>query len=458
MQINELLKEYRSLKDEQVILKGWIRQSRFSKNVGFIELNDGSSFKNVQIVVDKNLENFSEISKLYLSSSIEVKGKVVLTENQKQSFEIQSETVHIIGLSSEDYPIQKKRQTFEYLRNMPHLRMRTNTFKAVFKVRSELSFALHKFFHENGFLYVHTPIITASDAEGAGEMFNVTTFDIENLNEKPSYSDDFFAKKSYLTVSGQLEAEAYAMAFSKVYTFGPTFRAEDSNTPRHAAEFWMVEPEIAFADLSDVMKLGEDMLKYVIAHIKETCHDELEFFNRFVDNTLIERLDNVLNSDFAKLTYTEAIEILEKADQDFVFPVKWGMDLQTEHERYLSEKIIKGPVYITDYPKDIKAFYMRLNDDNKTVAATDLLVPGVGELIGASQREEREDVLIQKIKDANMKVEEYEDYLQLRRFGGCPHGGFGLGLERAVMYITGMKNIRDTIAYPRTVNQFSKKN
>lgn len=460
MQIRDIFKDYTKYVDKQMKISGWIRQSRFSKNVGFIELNDGSCFENLQIVISSDLENYTEISKQQLSASIEVEGILVETKSSKQKFEIQAKDVKVIGKSDEKFPIQKKRQTMEFLRTIPHLRARTNTFKALFRLRSSISYAIHKFFHENGFVYVNTPIITASDAEGAGEMFNVTTLNYEDENIKKDgkidYSKDFFGAKSHLTVSGQLEGEAFAMAFSKIYTFGPTFRAEDSNTPRHAAEFWMIEPEIAFADLTDVMDLGEAMLKYMINYVMEDCKSEIEFFNRFIDKTLIDRLNTVRNSKFERMTYTKAIEYLKDAKVDFEYPVEWGMDLKTEHERYISEKIVNGPVYITDYPKDIKAFYMRLNDDNKTVAATDLLVPGVGEIIGASQREERLDILEKRIKEDGMNLDNYKQYLDLRRFGGCPHGGYGLGLERAVMYLSGMKNIRDVIPYPRTVNSLSK--
>ncbi|MDO4662620.1 MAG: asparagine--tRNA ligase [Tissierellia bacterium] len=460
MEIKSLIEKYNEYKDSDMTLKGWIRQSRFGKNVGFIELNDGSCFENVQVVVSKDLENYEQISKQQLSASILVKGKLVVTPNAKQDFEIQASSIEVLGESSDKYPIQKKRQTFEYLRTIPHLRARTNTFKAVFRLRSSIAFAIHKFFHEKNFVYVHTPIVTASDAEGAGEMFEITSLDLNNLpltdDGKVDYSKDFFGTKSNLTVSGQLEAEAYAMAFSKVYTFGPTFRAEESNTTRHAAEFWMIEPEIAFAQLDDVMDLGEEMLKYVISYVMEDCKSEMEFFNKFVDNTLIERLNKVKNAKFARMTYTQAIDELLKADVEFDYPVKWGIDLQTEHERYISEKIVDGPVFLTDYPKEIKSFYMRLNDDNKTVAACDLLVPAIGELIGGSQREERLDVLEQRMKELNMSLDDYKEYLDLRRFGGCKHGGYGLGFERAVMYLSGMKNIRDVISYPRTVNALSK--
>ncbi|MCI5840111.1 MAG: asparagine--tRNA ligase [Peptoniphilaceae bacterium] len=462
MEIKELFQKQDELNEKEVEISGWIRQSRFSKNVGFIELNDGSDFKNIQVVVSKELENFVEISKAYLSTSLKIKGKFVITPKAKQPFEIQANFVEILGESDDTFPVQKKELSLEYLRTIPHLRVRTNTFRSVFKVRSTLAFAIHKFFQEKGFVYVNTPIVTSSDAEGAGEMFTITTLTDDNLplkeDGKIDYSKDFFSKHSHLTVSGQLEAEDFAMAFGKVYTFGPTFRAEDSNTPRHAAEFWMVEPEIAFADLSDVMDSGEEMLKSIISYVLENCKDEIEYLNNNVDPSLIERLEFVRDSKFSRISYTDAINYLKDAKVDFEFPVEWGMDLQTEHERYISEQIVKGPCFVTDYPKEIKAFYMRRNDDGKTVAAADLLVPGVGELIGASQREERLDVLKDILKEKGMNEEEYKNYLDLRRFGSVKHGGYGLGFERAVMYLTGIKNIRDSIPYPRTVNQFSKKN
>ena len=393
--------------------------------------------------------------KLKLSSAIIVVGKLVLTPNSKQPFEIQANKVIVEGDSTDDYPLQKKRHTFEFLRTILHLRPRTNTFNAVFRVRSRLAFAIHKFFNERGFVYVHTPIITGSDAEGAGEMFRVTTLDLDNVPKDDEgnvdFSQDFFSKSTNLTVSGQLQAEAYALAFRNVYTFGPTFRSEHSNTPRHAAEFWMMEPEICFADLDDVCNLAEDMVKYIIKDVMENCEEEIKFFNNFVDKNLIERLTKVANKSFKKLTYTEAIEILQKSGEKFEYPVEWGMDLQTEHEKYLSEKVVDGPVFVTDYPKEIKAFYMRLNDDNKTVAATDLLVPGIGELIGGSQREERYELLDKKMEELGFNKEEYKWYLDLRKYGGVKHGGFGLGFERMVMYMTGMSNIRDVIPFPRTV-------
>lgn len=457
MLISTLWKDYKNFINQEVELNGWIRNSRFTKNVGFIELNDGSQFKSIQIVVPNDLGNFEELGKLHLSSAISLKGIVIETPQAKQEFEIQAKEVVIEGLSTEKYPLQKKRHTFEYLRTLQHLRPRTNTFNAVFRVRSVLSYAIHKFFNERGFIYVHTPIITTSDAEGAGEMFTVTTMNLNNLpmteEGKVDFNEDFFHKNAHLTVSGQLEGEAYSLAYKNIYTFGPTFRSEDSNTARHAAEFWMIEPEISFADLSDVCQLAEDMVKFIIDYVLKECPQDMEFFNTRIDKGLIQRLDNVLNSSFRRMPYTEAIEILKSADTDFEYPVEWGCDLQTEHERYLSEKIVKGPVFITDYPKEIKAFYMRNNEDGKTVAATDLLVPGIGELIGGSQREERLDQLEQKIVENGMRVEDYDWYLQLRKYGGVKHGGFGLGFERMVMYITGMSNIRDVLPFPRTVGQ-----
>lgn len=453
--IRDLIKDYEKYSDKEVEVGGWIKNSRFSKNVGFIELNDGTFFNPVQIVVGKDNEDFEKSEKLKLSSAIIVVGKLVLTPNSKQPFEIQASKIIVEGESTDDYPLQKKRHTFEFLRTILHLRPRTNTFNAVFRVRSRLAFAIHKFFNERGFVYVHTPIITGSDAEGAGEMFRVTTLDLDNIPKDDDgnvdFSQDFFSKSTNLTVSGQLQAEAYALAFRNVYTFGPTFRSEHSNTPRHAAEFWMMEPEICFADLDDVCNLAEDMVRYIIKDVMENCEEEIKFFNSFVDKNLIERLTKVANKSFKKLTYTEAVEILQKSGEKFEYPVEWGMDLQTEHEKYLSEKVVDGPVFVTDYPKEIKAFYMRLNDDNKTVAATDLLVPGIGELIGGSQREERYELLDKKMEELGFNKEEYKWYLDLRKYGGVKHGGFGLGFERMVMYMTGMSNIRDVIPFPRTV-------
>ena len=453
--LKDLNSDYKKYIDQEIEIAGWIRNSRFTKNVGFIELNDGTQFNPIQIVVGADNKDFNKASKLYLSSAIIVKGKLVETPNSKQAYELQANEIIVEGESDSTYPLQKKRHTFEFLRTIQHLRPRTNTFNAVFKVRSELSYAIHKFFNERGFVYVHTPIITTSDAEGAGEMFNLTTMDLDNLprteDGEIDFSEDFFGKKAHLTVSGQLEAESFAHAFKNVYTFGPTFRAENSNTARHAAEFWMIEPEMAFADLNDICNLAEDMVKFLINHVLESCSQEMNFFNKFVSKGLIDRLTLVANSDFKRLTYTEAIDILKEADVEFKYPVSWGVDLQTEHERYLSEEIVKGPVFLTDYPKEIKAFYMRLNDDNKTVAATDLLVPGIGELIGGSQREERIDVLEEKMKEFGLNPEAYDWYLELRKYGGTKHAGYGLGFERMVMYVTGITNIRDVLPFPRTV-------
>lgn len=453
LDIKEVLTN-KELIDKEVEIEGWIKTSRASKNFGFIELNDGSCFKSVQVVYDNELENFEQVQKFQLPSSLKVKGIVVESPGAKQNIEIHGKSIELMGVSNNDYPLQKKRHTMEYLRTKAHLRPRTNTFNAVFRVRSLIAFAIHKFFQENGFIYVHTPIITGSDAEGAGEMFQVTTLDLNEVpkeNGKIDYSKDFFGKETNLTVSGQLEAEAFAHAFKNVYTFGPTFRAENSNTTRHAAEFWMIEPEMAFADLNDNMENAEAMLKYVINYVLENAPDEMNFFNSFVDKNLLERLQNIVSNDFGRITYTEAIELLEKSKEEFKYPVKWGIDLQTEHERYLTEKIFKKPIFVTNYPKEIKAFYMTLNEDGKTVAACDLLVPGIGEIIGGSQREHRLDVLKQRILDNGMDLETYEWYLDLRRYGSVITSGYGLGFERAVMYITGMGNIRDVIPFPRTV-------
>jgi len=454
--VKEIYSSPETFSEKEVKISGWIRTIRSSNVFGFIEINDGTFFKNIQVVFEKDIiENYREIASMNVGASLNICGTLVLTPDAKQPFEIKAKEIEIEGLSSPDYPLQKKRHSFEFLRTIAHLRPRTNTFSAVFRIRSLAAFAIHKFFNERRFVYVHTPIITASDCEGAGEMFKVTTLDMNSLPLSDSgevdFSGDFFGKSANLTVSGQLNAETYALAFRNIYTFGPTFRAENSNTTRHAAEFWMIEPEIAFSDLSDDMALAEDMLKYVINYCLENAPEEMEFFNSFVDKGLIERLKNVANSDFGRITYTEAIEILEKNNDNFDFPVHWGSDLQTEHERYLTEVVFKRPVFVTDYPKEIKAFYMRLNDDGKTVAAMDCLVPGIGEIIGGSQREEREDVLIERMKEMGLKKEDYSWYLELRRFGGTKHAGFGLGFERAVMYLTGMSNIRDVIPFPRTV-------
>lgn len=453
--LNDLQNKYEDYKEKEVEVGGWIKNSRFSKNVGFIELNDGTHFKPVQVVVGKELDDFEKLSKLSLSSSILVKGTLVLTPNSKQAFEIQANEIILEGDSEENYPLQKKKHSFEFLRTIQHLRPRTNTFNAVFKIRSELAYAIHKFFHDRNFVYANTPIITSSDAEGAGEMFRVTTLDLNNIekdeNGNVDFSKDFFGKSTHLTVSGQLQAEAFATSFRNVYTFGPTFRSEDSNTARHAAEFWMIEPEICFADLEDVCDLAEDMVKYIVSHVLENCNEEIEFLSSFVDKDLKDRLNNLVSKKFKKLTYTEVIDILKESKADFEYPINWGDDLQTEHERYISEKYVDGPVFVTDYPKDIKAFYMRVNDDGKTVAATDLLVPGIGELIGGSQREERYDLLVDRMKEMGMDIEEYDWYLDLRKYGSVKHGGFGLGFERMVMYATGMTNIRDVLPFPRTV-------
>ena len=454
LDIKDLYRNSEEYFSKEVQVSGWVRTVRDSKTFGFIEINDGSFFKNLQIVFDNTLENFEEICKLTLSSSITVVGEVVRTENAKQPFEIKAKKVEVIATSAPEYPLQKKRHTMEYLRTISHLRPRTNTFNAVFRVRSVASYAIHKFFQENKFVYVHTPIITGSDAEGAGEMFNINTFDLNQVDKtedgKVDFSKDFFGKQAHLTVSGQLNVETYAFAFKNVYTFGPTFRAENSNTVKHAAEFWMIEPEICFADLKDDMDLAESMLKYVIKYVLEQCPEEMEFFNNFIDKTLLDRLNNVLNSDFGRISYTDAVKELEKHNNEFEYKVSWGTDLQTEHERYLSEKIFQKPVFVTDYPAEIKAFYMKLNPDGKTVAATDLLAPGIGEIIGGSQREDSLEKLQQKIKDLDMDEKDYWWYLDLRRYGSVPHAGFGLGFERLMMYITGMQNIRDVIPFPRT--------
>ena len=452
--LKDLYKNFKDYENKEVTVEAWVKTVRASKNFGFIEINDGSFFKNVQVVFNSDLSNFAEVSKLTISSSIKVVGTVVVTENAKQPFEIHANTVNIFNLSDNQYPLQKKRHSFEYMRTIAHLRPRSNTFNAVFRVRSVLAYAIHQFFQERGFVYVNTPLLTSSDAEGAGEMFNVNSFDLANVpkNEDGSvdFSKDFFGKPAHLTVSGQLNAETYAMAFRNVYTFGPTFRAEDSNTVKHAAEFWMVEPEICFADLKDDMDLAEDMIKFVFSTVLEKCPEEMEFFNNFIDKTLLDRLHNVINSDFGRITYTDAIKELEKANDEFEFKVSWGIDLQTEHERYLCEKVFKKPVFVTDYPKDIKAFYMKQNPDGKTVAAADLLAPGIGEIIGGSQREENYDKLVTRMKELNMPLDEYYWYLDLRKYGSCNHAGFGLGFERAIMYLTGMQNIRDVIPFPRT--------
>lgn len=441
--------------DKEVQVSGWVRTNRSSNRFGFIELNDGSCFKSIQVVYEKEgIENFDEVSKITIASGITVKGILVLTPEAKQPFEIKAAQVSVEAGSATDYPLQKKRHSLEFLREIAHLRPRSNTFSAVFRVRSLVAYAIHKFFQERGFIYVHSPIITGSDAEGAGQMFRVTTLDLESpprtADGKVDYRQDFFGKSTNLTVSGQLEAEAFALAFHKVYTFGPTFRAENSNTSRHASEFWMVEPEVAFADLSDNMDLAEDMIKYIINYAMENAPQDMAFFNEFIDKGLLDRLQNIVDSDFERISYTEAINLLKKSKETFQYPVEWGMDLQTEHERYITEKVYGKPVFVTDYPKDIKAFYMRLNEDGKTVAAMDLLVPGVGEIVGGSQREERYDLLLSRIREMGLEEEEYKWYMDLRKYGGVKHAGYGLGFERIIMYITGMSNIRDVLPFPRT--------
>lgn len=454
--VKDLYKNRDTYIDQSVEIGGWIRNVRDSKTFGFLVINDGSYFQTLQVVYHDTLVNFAEISKLNVGAAVIVKGRLVATPKAKQPFEVQAENIAVEGLSTPDYPLQPKRHTFEYLRSMTHLRPRTNTFQAVFRVRSLIAYAVHKFFQERDFVYVHTPIITGSDAEGAGEMFQVTTLDIHNIPKKPDgsidYAQDFFGKETNLTVSGQLNGETYAMAFRNIYTFGPTFRAENSNTTRHAAEFWMIEPEFAFADLQDNMDLAESMMKYIINYVMEQAPEEMNFFNQFIDKGLIERLQGVANSEFAHVTYTQAIEILEKNNDKFDYKVFWGVDLQTEHERYLTEQVFKKPVFVTDYPKEIKAFYMKMNDDHKTVAAMDLLVPGIGEIIGGSQREDDLEKLVARMEELKLNVEDYEFYLDLRRYGSARHSGYGLGFERCVMYLTGMSNIRDVIPFPRTVN------
>ncbi|WP_105618412.1 asparagine--tRNA ligase [Vallitalea okinawensis] len=455
--VKELFRNPEQFADKEITVAAWVRSIRASNAFGFIVVNDGTFFKTLQIVFEADqLDNYKDISKVPVGSAVIATGQLVLTPGAKQPFELKATKIEIEGLSTSDYPLQKKRHSFEYLRTIAHLRPRTNTFAAVFRVRSVTAYAIHKFFQDRGFVYVHTPIITGSDCEGAGEMFRVTTMDLENLpttdEGNVDNSQDFFGKESNLTVSGQLNVETYAMAFRNVYTFGPTFRAENSNTPRHAAEFWMIEPEIAFANLEDDMELAEDMLKYIITYVMEHCPEEMAFFNQFIDKGLVDRLENIVNADFARVTYTEAIDLLKNSGNKFEYKVEWGADLQTEHERYLTEEVFKKPVFVTDYPKDIKAFYMRMNDDNKTVAAMDLLVPGVGEIIGGSQREERLDVIEARMKELGLHKDDYWWYLDLRKYGGTKHAGFGLGFERAIMYMTGMSNIRDVVSFPRTVH------
>ena len=454
--IKDLYRNREQYLNQEVTIGGWLRSKRDSKTFGFLVINDGTFFEPLQVVYSDGLENFADITKLNVGAALIVKGTLVPTPQAKQPFEIQAAEVQIEGASAPDYPLQKKRHSFEYLRTISHLRPRTNTFQAVFRVRSLIAYAIHKFFQERDFVYVHTPLITGSDCEGAGEMFQVTTLDLANVPKNPDgtvdFSQDFFNKPTNLTVSGQLNGETYAMAFKNIYTFGPTFRAENSNTTRHAAEFWMIEPEMAFADLTDNMILAESMLKYIINYVLENAPEEMEFFNKFVDKGLIERLRHVAESDFAHVTYTDAIAILEKHNDAFEYKVSWGCDLQTEHERYLTEKEFKRPVFVTDYPKEIKAFYMKMNDDNKTVAAMDCLVPGIGEIIGGSQREDDYDKLVARMEELGLNREDYEFYLDLRKYGSARHSGFGLGFERCVMYLTGMGNIRDVIPFPRTVN------
>ena len=452
--VRELFRETDKFIDKEVAVGGWVRSVRDSRTFGFMVINDGSCFDTLQIVYHDALSNFAEISKLNVGSSVIVRGTLVATPEAKQPFEIQASAVEVEGASTPDYPLQKKRHSLEYLRTLPHLRQRTNTFMAVFRVRSLLAYAIHKFYQERGFVYVHTPLITASDAEGAGEMFQVTTLDLDRIAKSDAkevdYSKDFFCKPTFLTVSGQLNVETYMEAFRNVYTFGPTFRAENSNTTRHAAEFWMIEPEMAFADLDDLLEIEEAMIKYLISYVLENAPEEMKFFDSFVEKGLIERLTKIVESDFGRVTYTEAVELLKKHNDKFENKVEWGCDLQTEHERYLTEKIYGKPVFVTDYPKDIKAFYMKLNDDGKTVAAVDCLVPGVGEIMGGSQREDDYDKLLARINELGLKPEAYDWYLDLRKYGSVRHSGFGLGFERIIMYITGMQNIRDVLPFPRT--------
>ncbi|MGI6747319.1 MAG: asparagine--tRNA ligase [Anaerovoracaceae bacterium] len=458
IQLKQLYVNTQQYVGKEVAVRGWVRTNRSSNKFGFIEINDGTYFKSVQVVYEsESIGNYNQIAKAPISAALHVTGELILTPEAKQPFEIKANKVIIEANSDADFPLQKKRHSLEFLREIAHLRPRSNTFSAVFRVRSLAAYAIHKFFQDQDFVYVHTPIITGSDAEGAGEMFRVTTLDMDNLprteNGKVDFSQDFFGKEANLTVSGQLEAETFALAFRKVYTFGPTFRAENSNTARHASEFWMIEPEVAFADLNDNMELAENMIKYIINYVLENAKEEMKFFNNFIDKGLLDRLNNIVNNEFARITYTEAIDILKKSGKQFQYPVEWGVDLQTEHERYITEEVYKKPVFVTDYPKEIKAFYMRINDDNKTVAAMDLLVPGVGEIIGGSQREERYDVLLNKIKEQGLREEDYWWYLDLRRYGGVKHSGYGLGFERIIMYITGMSNIRDVLPFPRTPKQ-----
>ncbi len=453
--MRELYRNTAKYADTEIEIGGWVRNRRPSKQFGFIMLSDGTYFSPIQVVYNDSIDNFQEISKINIGAALIVKGTLVLTPGSKQPFEIQAKTVTVEGPSTGDFPLQPKRHSMEFLRSIPHLRPRTNTFQAVFRVRSLAAMAIHQFFQERDFVYVHTPLITGSDCEGAGEMFQVTTMDLNNIPKtedgKVDFSQDFFGKPTNLTVSGQLNGETFAMAFRNIYTFGPTFRAENSNTTRHAAEFWMIEPEMAFADLDDLLRVEEDMLKYIISYVLEHAPEEMNFFNSFVDKGLLDRLNNILNSDFGRITYTDAVALLEKHNDKFDYPVSWGCDLQTEHERYLTEVIFKKPVFVTDYPKEIKAFYMKLNPDGKTVAAVDCLVPGVGEITGGSQREDNYEVLKARIEELGMNPEDYDFYMDLRKYGSCRHAGFGLGFERCVMYLTGIGNIRDAIPFPRTV-------
>ena len=453
--VRELFRNTDAYGGKEVLVKGWIRNNRNSNKFGFIDLNDGSFFKSVQIVYEEDsLDNYDVVAKSYVGAALGIRGELVLTPNAKQPFEIKAREVWVEGTSTPDYPLQPKRHSMEFLREIAYLRPRTNTFSAVFRVRSLVAYAIHKFFQEQNFVYVHTPIITGSDAEGAGEMFRVTTLDLDNIprteDGKVDFSEDFFGKSTNLTVSGQLEGEIFALAFRNIYTFGPTFRAENSYTARHASEFWMIEPEMAFCDLKGDMEVMEAMVKYIISYVLENAPEEMAFFNQFVDKGLLDRLHHILESDFGHVTYTEAVELLQKSGKQFQYPVEWGIDLQTEHERYLTEEIFKKPIFVTDYPKDIKAFYMRVNDDNKTVAACDCLVPGVGEIIGGSQREERLEVLESRMEELGLNKEDYWWYLNLRKFGGVTHSGFGLGFERMIMYLTGIGNIRDVQPFPRT--------
>ncbi len=456
IEVREIFRNKEAYFDKEIEIGGWVRSNRDSKTFGFLVLNDGTFFEPIQVVYNDSMDNFDKICKVNVGAALIVKGTLIATPDAKQPFEIQATEVMIEGDSTPDYPLQKKRHTLEYLRTIPHLRARTNTFQAVFRVRSLVAYAIHKFFQERDFVYVHTPIITGSDCEGAGEMFTVTTMDMNNLpltdDGKVDFKEDFFNKQTNLTVSGQLNGETYAMAFRNIYTFGPTFRAENSNTTRHAAEFWMIEPEIAFADLKDDMMLAESMIKYIIRYVLENAPEEMKFFNSFIDKGLIERLEGVMNSEFGHVTYTEAIEILEKNNDKFEFKAYWGCDLQTEHERYLTEEVFKRPVFVTDYPKEIKAFYMKLNEDGKTVAAMDCLVPGIGEIIGGSQREDDFEKLSARMAELGLKAEDYDFYLDLRKYGSTRHAGFGLGFERMIMYVTGMGNIRDVVPFPRTVS------